>query len=173
FYSTEPHGIAIATEPGKGFYVDLKNFAGGKEQYLRPLQDIFTNEFMEKSVHDYKTALGVLRTLDIEPKGVVDDPMIAPYLLDSGRTNFSLQFLAQTHLEIDPMSSAPDGFTEAAFRACENADYTFRLTPLFRSRIFDDGLDKLYTETELPPDEVLHDIECAGMKIDADRKSVV
>src|SRR5690606_17850170 len=55
FYSSEPHGIAIATEPGKAFYVDLKNFAGGKDQYLRPLQDIFTNEFMEKSVHDYKT----------------------------------------------------------------------------------------------------------------------
>jgi len=167
FYSSEPYGIAIATEPGKAYYIDIKNFDGGKEQFQKPLQDIFSNEFLEKSVHDYKTALGVLKTLDIDPKGVVDDPMIAAYLLDSGRTNFTLQFLAQTHLEIDPVSSAADGFTESGFRAAENADYTFRLTPLFRSRLYENELDKLYSEMELPMEEILHDIECVGMKIDS------
>ena len=65
-----------------------QNFAEGEEAALQPLRDIFSNGFLDKTAHDYKRNLSVLRTLGIEPSAVNDDPMLASYLLDTGRSNF-------------------------------------------------------------------------------------
>ncbi|HEV8593186.1 MAG TPA: 5'-3' exonuclease H3TH domain-containing protein, partial [Pyrinomonadaceae bacterium] len=102
FHSGTPLGIAIAATPGESYYIDLENFEGGQDAAIRPLKDLFTNRYLDKTAHDYKRNLGVLRKLGIEPEAVVDDPMIAAYLLDPGRSSFTVNFLAQTNLDLDP-----------------------------------------------------------------------
>lgn len=169
YHSVPPTGIAIATAPGNAHYVDLENFVGGKESAMRPLRDILTNGFLEKISFDIKKNLGVLLSMGIEPEAVTDDPMIAAYLIDSGRSSYALQNLAQTLLAVDTFREVPEGFPDAAYRAAERADYAFQLAPMLRMRIAEAGLDQIYREIELPLEPVLAEIERVGMKVDADK----
>ena len=168
YHKSEPLGVAIATAPGQSYYIDLENFAGGKDAALPPLRDIFSNGFLDKTAHDYKRNLAVLETLGIEPAAVTDDPMLASYLLDAGRSSFALPFLAQTDLDLDPQE-IPQGFEEQAFRTAERADWTLRLAPMLRNKIIEVGMTKLYSEVELPLEALLAEIERAGMKVDGDQ----
>ncbi|MDQ3219708.1 MAG: DNA polymerase I [Acidobacteriota bacterium] len=168
YYKEEPLGIAIANAAGLSHYIDLQNFEGGRDAAVSPLRDILSNGFLEKTAHDHKRDLGVLKTLQIKPEAVTDDTMIAAYLLDSTRSNYTLPYLAQTNLDLDAAAEIPEGFVESAFRTCERADFAFQLTPLLRKQIEENGLSQVYNEIELPLIPVLADIENAGMKIDSD-----
>lgn len=168
YHSEPPLGIGIAVAAGESYYVDLANFDGGEDEALPLIRDVFANEFLDKSVHDLKRHIGVFRRSGIDLAAVKDDTMIASYLLDPGRTNHTLPFLARINLDIDPASAVPDGFAEPAFRAAERADYVFRLAPQLRDKINADGLEKVYTDIELPLEPVLAEIEAAGMKIDSE-----
>ena len=107
-------------------------------------RDILTNGFLEKVSFDYKKNLGVLLTLGIEPESVTDDPMIAAYLIDSGRSSYELQNLANTNLDSDTFREVPEGFAENAYRTVERADFAFQLAPMFRRRIAEDRLERIY-----------------------------
>jgi DNA polymerase-1 len=168
FHKVPPVGIAIAVGSGVSHYVDLENFAGGRDAATGPLGDVLSNGFLEKSAYDHKRNLGVLATLGIEPAAVKEDPMVAAYLLDSTRSNYSLPYLAQAFLEREPAAEIPDDFNEAAFRATERADWVLQLAPIVRSKIVDAELTRVYDEIELPIVPVLADIEMAGMKVDGD-----
>lgn len=165
FDKKEPLGIAIATAAGASHYVDLANFEGGKDEAVAPLRDILSNGFLEKCVYDFKRNLSVLRKLDITPEAVTDDVCIAAYLIDSSRKN-EINFLAQINLNQDAANEIESGFTESQYRACERADFTFQLAPMLRRKIAEDGLEKIYSEMELPISALLYEIEMAGMKVD-------
>ena len=166
YHHVPPVGIAIALAAGVSYYIDLENFNGGREVATKPLSDILSNGFLEKVSYDYKKNLGVLLTMGIEAEAVLDDPMIAAYLIDSGRSSYALQNLAQTNLDVDVFHEAPPDFPENAYRTAERADFAFQLAPMFRRRIMEDGLEKIYSEIEIPLEYLLADIERAGMKID-------
>jgi DNA polymerase-1 len=168
FEKLEPHGLAIGLGTGEAFYIDLGNFDGGRVEALRPLSDILTNGFLEKTAHDEKRNLGSLLKLDIRPVAVKDDIMVAAYLLDPGRTNYGVDFLAQMYLDTDTARSVPAGWEDQIFRVTEGADLAARLAPVMRAKIRENGLEKVYTEIELPLIAVLADIELAGMKVDGD-----
>ena len=168
FHKVSPAGIAIALAPGQSHYIDLENFSEGLDSAVSPLRDILSNGFLEKSAYNHKRNFGVLKTLGIEPTAVTDDPMMAAYLLDSTRSNYSIQYLGQVHLDAEPNTDIPDNFSDAAFRAAERADWILQLTPILRSRIEEAELTKVYEEIELPIEPVLADIETAGMKVDGE-----
>ncbi|HSK71747.1 MAG TPA: DNA polymerase I [Pyrinomonadaceae bacterium] len=164
----EPPGVAIATGAGASYYVDLENFAEGKESALAPLRDILANGFLDKVTHDYKRNLAVLKTLDIEPEAVGDDTMLAAYLLDSSRSSYALPLLAQLNLDLETAHEIPEGWTENQYRTAERADFSFQLAPMLRKRIEEDGLEKIYTEIELPLVPLLYRMEMAGLKVDTE-----
>lgn len=168
FHKVAPAGIAIATAAGVSHFIDLENFKDGQESAVGPLRDILSNGFLEKSAYDHKRNFGVLKALGIEPTAVTEDPMIAAYLLDSTRSNYSAQYLAQAFLETEPARDVPDNFPDAAFRAAERADWVLQLAPILRSKIVEAELTKVYDEIELPIEHVLADIERAGMKVDGE-----
>ena len=168
FHKVPPSGIAIGTAPGISHYIDLDNFKEGKESAITPLRDILSNGFLEKSAYDHKRNFGVLATIGIDPVAVVDDPMIAAYLLDSTRSNYSLDYLAQVYLETEPARDVPEGFAETAFRSAERADWIAQLAPILRSKIEEAELTRVYEEIEMPIEIVLADMEMAGMKVDGD-----
>ncbi|HEY2846608.1 MAG TPA: DNA polymerase I, partial [Pyrinomonadaceae bacterium] len=169
YHAVTPRGLAIASATGVSHYVDLENFEGGRDAALEPLRDILTNGFLEKVSFDYKKNLGVLLTLGIEPESVTDDPMIAAYLIDSGRSSYELQNLANTNLDTDTFREVPEGFAGNAYRTAERADFAFQLAPMFRRRIAEDRLERIYSEIELPLEPILSEIERNGMKIDAEK----
>ena len=168
YHKVPPAGIAIALEAGSSHYIDLENFKEGKDAAVGPLRDILSNGFLEKSAYDHKRQLGTLAKLDIEPTALKEDPLIAAYLLDSTRSNYSPEFLAQAFLETEPARDIPDNWTDAAFRAAERADWVVQLAPIVRSKIVEADLVRVYDEIELPIERVLADIEMAGMKVDGE-----
>ncbi len=168
FDKNDPLGVAIALGNGESFYIDLKDFSPDKEAAIGPLRDILSNGFLEKSSHDLKRNMGALLKLGITPEAVNDDTMIASYILDSGRTHHTVPFLAQITLDADAAQKIPDGFTENQFRTTENADFISRLAPKLRNKITEDGLEKVYSDIELPLVPILAEIELVGMKVDGD-----
>jgi DNA polymerase-1 len=172
YHAVPPLGIAIASASGVSHYIDLENFEGGRDAALAPLRDILTNGFLEKVAYDHKKNLGVLQTLGIEPESVTDDPMIAAYLIDSGRSGYELHNLANTNLETDTFREVPEDFPENAYRTAERADWAFQLAPMFRKRIAEDRLERIYSEVELPLEPLLSEIERNGMMIDCDKLNV-
>jgi DNA polymerase-1 len=166
FDKLPPLGVAIATGAGASDYIDLENFAEGRDAAIAPLRDILSNGFLEKCSHDYKNNLAVLQKLDIMPEAVTDDTCIAAYLIDSTRARYELEFLAQMHLGMEKAFEIPEGWTESQYRTVERADFAAQLAPVLRKKIQEDGLEELYTEIEIPMIALLYKIEMAGMKVD-------
>ncbi len=191
FDKVPPLGIAISHTTAQSAFIDLENFEGGRESAVRPIADLFANPYLEKSTHDYKSKLAVLRKLSetLSPagdkkrdesspnvpaesggniiRGLTDDLMLASYVLDSSRPHHELEILAQQNLNAYPNDPA-DGWAESAWKCAIRADWTRQLTPLLRKRIVADGLLKVYSEIEIPVSPILADIETAGMKVDAE-----
>lgn len=161
-----PAGIAIATAAGVSAFIDLENFESGKENAIAPLRDILANGLLEKSVHDLKRAICLLETLGIEPEGVTDDTLIAAYLLDSTRSEYSLTALARESVGVEETNEAPAGWNMAQWRVAEAADFTLQIAPILRNRIEEAGMEKVYLEMELPLASLLQSIEKAGMRVD-------
>ena len=166
YEKSTPHGVAIGLGNGEAFYIDLDNFAEGKDAAVKPLKDMLTNGFLEKTAHDAKRNTGALLKLGIRPESIKDDTMIAAYLLDPARSNYPLAFLAQVYLDADAAHVVPEGFDEAVFRTMENADFAARLAPVLRGKIAENELQRVYAEIEMPTVDVLIDIELVGMKVD-------
>ena len=158
--------LAIATGAGASYYIDIENFAEGKEDVIGQLKDILSNGFLEKVTHDWKCNLAVLQKIGIEPEAVEDDTMIAAYLLDSSKSKYDLASLAQFNLGQDMANEIPEGWTESQYRTAEKADFCFQLAPMFRKKIVEDGLEEIYKNIELPLETLLYEIEMAGMKVD-------
>jgi len=158
-----PPGIGIGLGTGEAFYIDLEKFEGD----ITPLKDILTNGFLDKCVYDRKRMIGPLLALGIRPEAVVDDVLLAAYLLDSTRASYPIPFLAQVYLDTDAAHAVPEAMSEAAFRTAENADFVARLAPVLKDKLLTENLYKIYSEIELPLIDVLVDIELAGMKVDA------
>ncbi len=163
-----PLGVAIGLGNGEANYIDLENFDGGRDAAITPLRDILTNIYLDKSTYDAKRNFGALLKLDIRPTHVRDDVMIAAYLLDPGRANYPIDFLAQAYLDTDLARNVPDGFDEVTFRTLETADLTSRLAPVLRGKIRANKLEKVYAEIEMPTVDVLAGIELVGMKVDGE-----
>ncbi len=165
FDKPAPAGIAIATAAGAAHYVDLESFSEGRQAAVAALGDILSNGFLEKVAHDLKSQLATLAKLDIRPESVVDDTMIAAYVIDSGRKT-DLESLAQFNLGIDGIYEVPADWTKAQYATAERADYAFQLAPKFRRKIEEDDLLKVYAEIEMPLIPILYEMEIAGMKVD-------
>ena len=168
FAKKPPVGIAIATGAGASYYIDLENFEGGQEQAIEPLKDILSNGFLEKVTHDFKCNLAVLNKIGIAPEAVEDDTMIAAYLIESSRASYGVPLLAQLYLGIEIAGETPENWTESQYRTAERADFIYQLAPFLRKKIIEDGLEKIYTEIEMPLTPVIHRIELAGMKVNVE-----
>ena len=165
FDKLPPLGVAIATAAGASYYIDLENFADGKESAIESLKDILSNGFLEKVSHDLKSNLAVLHKIGITPEAVSDDTCIASYLIDSSRKN-DLNSLSQINLGADAIVEVPEGWTENQYRTAERADFIVQLAPMLRRKIAEDGLEMIYAEIEMPMIALLYKIEMAGMKVD-------
>jgi DNA polymerase I len=163
-----PLGVAFGLGDGEAFYVDLENFEGGADAAASTLRDILTNPYFDTAAHDVKRNMGPLLKLGIRPDNFRDDILIAAYLLESTRSNYPVDFLAQIYADIDVTRSTAEGWDDKAFRTAESADMIARLSPIIRGKIRENDLLRLYDEIEMPTIGVLADIELAGMKVDGE-----
>jgi DNA polymerase I len=142
--------IAVSTAAGSALIVTLDS--GEVAQNLR--SELASVE-IPKAVHDYKSAIHALSSLDISLAGVTHDPMLYSYLLDPTYSSHRLADVALRRFNL-----------KLSGELAESADITGRLTTSLRREVEDAQLDKLYEEIDLPLVPVLARMEEAGVKID-------
>ncbi|MBI4698244.1 MAG: DNA polymerase I [Nitrospirae bacterium] len=176
-------GVSFSVEPEKAYYVPLAHSYPGvpkqlpKEQVLEKFKGILENPEVQKTGHNIKYDLIVLKNEEIELKGLAFDTMLASYLLNPNKSNHNLDDAAMTYLSIkkiaynDITDKGKKNFRDvsiedAARYSGEDADVTLRLKNLLAPEIEKEGLSKLFYEMEMPLIEVLAGMEMAGIKID-------
>jgi DNA polymerase I len=173
-------GVAIGV-PGRAFYVPLGHRYIGAPPVpdadaLAPLAAVLADPAVAKVCHDGKTATRVLGERGLVLAGVVDDTMIAAFLLD-----------ATANAEpADKVVGAAAGAALPDRKASLGKAKTFEELPVEAAcgwagpvagaalvaaaeqgrRLIRTGLDRLYREVELPIAEILLELERTGITID-------
>lgn len=180
-------GLAFVT-PGVSSYVPIGE--AGSEGCLGPdaaantLGPVFADAAIEKSCHDVKEKIILLRSIRCELHGVSFDGMIAAYLVDPAAPNAEMCDLAERWMgasvprvresirqEVkrtrDPESCIG---SEAAAGMCARCLAVMpQLEATLLASISSYGMDRLYREIEMPLAAVLADMEMTGVKVDAGR----
>ncbi|HLC40366.1 MAG TPA: DNA polymerase I [Methylomirabilota bacterium] len=123
--------------------------------------------------HDMKTAIGWARQANLQVRSF-DDSAVASYLLDPGRTDYSLDRLSLERFgqSLSPWPSPVE--TEAvAGAAGERARWVSKLWEAARADLERDQMWNLYRDVELPLVHVLAAMECVGIRVAVDRLEVM
>src|SRR5258706_1194983 len=160
------HGIAFALHAGRSSFVDLDNFAEGKDSALEAIRELLSNGLIEKSVHDVKRATALLEPLGVDLAGVTDDTLIAAYVIDPTRSKYELIDLARETVGAEGGGPPYDGWSESGWQTAEVADLTAQVARVLHQRIEEKDLGSIYRDIELPLAPLLYRMEQAGIRVD-------
>lgn len=148
---------------------------------LEILRPILSSPVPRLIAQNVKYDAMVFARYGIELAGVGFDPMLASYCLDPGARAHGLDALAEQYCNhtMQPITdligtgAKQQSFSlvnpeAATYYSAEDADYTFRLFSILSPRLAPAGVDRLFSEVELPLASVLGRMERAGVKIDRD-----
>jgi len=180
-------GLAFAAS-GVSSYVPIGD--AGSEGRLSPdaaantLGPVFADAAIEKSCHDVKEKIVLLRSIGCELRGVSFDSMIAAYLVDPAAPNAEMCDLAEKWMGVSvprvresirqeaKRTRDPEGCigSEAAAGMCARCLATMpQIEATLLASVSSYGMDRLYREIEMPLATVLADMEMTGVKVDAAR----
>lgn len=153
-----------------------------KTDNLSCIKGILENESIRKISHDIKKAYVLAMKENIGIKNFTFDTSIAYYLLDSNKSNYSLQNMASDFLNRN-IASFEDTYKTKKIKSKKVSDVDIETAssilcqevktikdayPILKEKI--DGLDEktLFYDIELPLSEALADMEYTGFKVDRD-----
>jgi DNA polymerase-1 len=188
-WNAKPIGISLALKPKEGFYVPVAAHEGIKDgdetpaPFLDPekvkalLAPFFANPSMTIAAHNAKYDYKVSRGWGIERwKCKIWDTMVAAWLVDPERNNYSLDSLASFFFEADTVAYrdiVPKGKTfdsvplETACRySAEDADLCLRVRAHLEPRLKAADAMGLFTDLEMPLLPILAEMEGLGIKIE-------
>jgi DNA polymerase-1 len=155
-------GIGFSAGPGSATYCDLAA-SNDRNLSVSHLNEVLDNGLVEKVVHDHKRAMWLGEEAGVRLENVVDDTLLAAYLLDPERTRYELPALAVEYAD------SSSQFPEDVFgRTAREADLTGKLGDILSARIEAMGLNFVYREVELPLVPVLYRMERAGFRVDTE-----
>ncbi|MCC6680206.1 MAG: DNA polymerase I [Phycisphaeraceae bacterium] len=186
-HRTQLCGICLAWKEGQGVYIPLRSPTPdahlSPKKVLDTLKDVLEDESVSKCGHNIKYDLLVLREAGVELRGIVFDSMIGAFL--AGAPGTGLDALAQSQLghrmmpitdlighrpsrKNDPPQKTMDQIELDLITdyAAEDADFTLRLTNIFRGQLNSLGMKDLAERVEMPLVEVLARMESNGIAID-------
>ena len=148
---------------------------------LAPLRALLEDPAVNKTAHDAKYAILLLRRAGVTLRGLDFDTTVASYVLDPGRRSHALDQLALEFLdrkttsfeelcgkakEAIPFDEVPVAC--ARDYACERADVVWRLRERFEPQLDELQLARLFHDIEMPLVEVLAEMEWQGITIDVE-----
>jgi DNA polymerase-1 len=179
-------GLSFAVKPGLGYYIPLTHQDLTAEPQL-PIDEVlaflkpwFEDTDSPKIAQNAKYDLHVMANHDVWVKGLVDDTMLASYILEAhkphGMDALALRWLNYNTIKYEEV--AGKGASQVTFDqvsietatryAAEDAEVTLRLSHALNAELGKvPELDKLYREVELPFGQVLFEVERNGVLIDA------
>ena len=178
-------GISLSMNDHEACYIPVGHrYLGAPEQLplhrvlegLRPfLTDPDKGEIGQNLKYDYQ----VFRRAGVEMEGVWFDTMVASYLLNPVRSSHGLDSLALEFLdhrmisyaEVTGAGKEQKNFSEvevsvASRYSCEDSDAAFLLHRLFRPRLEENGMSRLFNDVEMPLVKILAEMELTGVKLD-------
>ena len=177
-------GLSFSVKAGQAWYVPVGHqYLGApvqlsRETVLEALKPLLEDPKIKKYGHNIKYDLIVLRNEGVELQGIAFDSMLAAYVLDPSRRNYSMDALALEMLgrrnisyeEVAGKGAKQIGFEEVEIEtatryAAEDADVTLQLTQKLEKQLKSDTR-KLYEDLELPLVDVLADMEMTGVALD-------
>ena len=161
-----PAGLALATG-------EVAVWATADQLAASPsLRGLLADPAVPKTGHDLKRHSLSLRALGIELAGCAFDTMLAAYLLDAGERNLGLAEVSLRH-GIDVGTVMPNGGDGAvldqptdAAEAVAACRIGRELAARLPAALAESGLDRLFTELEMPLAVVLAAMEYRGVRID-------
>ena len=158
---------------------EVRNLPGLGDAALSDLKAVLEDAAIEKGGHDLKQAALVLGREGVTLAGTTFDTMIASYVLDPGRREHGLEFLALEMFGAKPTSYADvvgTGRGKIAFREaplerardylCGAATMSCRLEGLFSTELEEGELTEVMEDIEMPLVPVLTRMEQAGIRVD-------
>jgi len=182
-FEAELVGISISFAEAEAYYIPVGHSDKAAnlpiEAVLDLLRPLLTAERPRLIAQNVKYDAEVFARYGIELGGVGFDPMLASYCLNPETRSHGLDAMAQMHCghtmqPIDELigagkkqiSFAAVPVDKATYYSAEDADYTFRLFNILSPQLAAAGVERLFTEIELPLAPVLGRMESAGIRID-------
>ncbi len=169
----KPRAVAFALEESRGYYFHPRVLTDGSWREM--LRELCSGGEVQILGHDVKEALNFIRYRGHETVEPVFDSLLAAYLLDPGRSDFSISHLLKELLEEEiphagatPEGGKREGEELSGILALE-ARHLFRLREAMERRLSESSLLGLYEEVELPLTAVLSEMERRGVKIDRNK----
>jgi DNA polymerase-1 len=179
-------GISLSVAAFSGAYIPLAHrYAGAPQQLdlalvLAKLKPWLENPGQKKLGQNLKYDAHVLANHGVHLRGIAHDTLLQSYVLEAHKPH-GMDSLAHRHLnyktvsyeEVAGKGAKQIGFDQvsvetASHYAAEDADITLRLhEALYPQIACDKKLELVYQQIELPTAEVLFDIECTGVLLDA------
>jgi DNA polymerase-1 len=176
---TELVGLSFSIEPHKAWYINIPESQVEAQKILEQLRPVFEDEKIEKTAHNIKFDMQVLRLYDIDVKGQLYDTMVAHYVCGTG-TRHKMDRMSEAYLGYSPvpieqligkkgknqknMRSVP--IEEAKEYGAEDADITLQLKEVTKKMATEAGASSLLETLEFPLIPVLSDMEWEGIELD-------
>ncbi|MDR1277887.1 MAG: DNA polymerase I, partial [Treponema sp.] len=186
-WNARPIGVSLAVKPKEAVYVPVAPHQSweGKgpvpflegEKVRALLEPLLLDPGMTIAAHNAKYDYKVSRGWGVPRwKCRIWDTMVAAWVDDPERNNYSLDSLAIYHFGYTPIAYndiVPKGKTfdavpleTAAAYSGEDADLTLRMKQFMEARLVKSGSLKLFTDLEMPLLPILAEMEGEGIKIE-------
>ncbi|MBI2968957.1 MAG: DNA polymerase I [Bacteroidetes bacterium] len=173
--------IAFAVRPHEAFFIPLPEEMEETMKILGEFREIFQDPAIRKIGQNIKFDLAVLGRYGIHCAGELFDTMVAHYLILPGAPH-NMDDMAAAYLNYSPVPIealiGKKGKKQGSMRnvpvekiaeyTCEDADITLQLKIIFEKMLHEQGLVKLFNETEMPLIYVLAAMEKEGIRLDTD-----
>ena len=186
YMSAQLVGVSVAVETGRAAYIPFgHDYLGvpqqlSKQQVLEAIKPILEDTQIKKVGQNLKFDMSVLAQHGIQLRGIAFDTMLESYVLDSVATRHDMDSLSEHYLQhtttsfadIAGKGAAQLTFNQVALEqagpyAAEDADITLGLHQALWPRVSaEPGLEKVFTDIELPLIGVLSRIERTGALVD-------
>ena len=172
-------GMSFSVKPHEAWFVTLPPDEKESAKALEIFRPLFENGSTEKTGHNLKFDIAMLRAAGIEVRGKLFDTMLAHYLLDPDQRH-GLDKLAGTHLGYAPVpitaligekkseqiSMADVLIDKLSDYACEDADVTIQLRQILEPQLEKRKLTNVFDTIECPLIPVLVEMEANGISLD-------
>jgi DNA polymerase-1 len=177
-------GFSFALEAGTAYYVPVMAHQGtslyiDENQAREALQELLIDPAITIVAHNAKYDYAVSRHWGIPRwEASIWDTMVAAWVQDPERGNYALDSLITAHLGLNTTpydQVVPRGSTFNAINldtataySCEDADYTLRMKAVLEPKLQAMGCLDLFRNLEMPLLPILSEMECRGIKIEAE-----
>jgi len=176
-------GIAFSSEEDKGTFISVSDDLS-EEELLKLASDFFAGD-NPKIAHDAKKDIHILSKYNIPLNNLIFDTMLAGYILDSTRSTYNYNDIAEEFLDENYPSEEEllgkgkskkkiSSLQKSDFLSfvCRTADISFRVKKIMEQKLKENEQEHLYFDIELPLIFVLADMELTGIKADKNKLEI-